>query len=333
MSFATAAAVTLGSSRYEAHAVSVTATLVELPGVSSFEVELPALVALDAAGGDPGALDLDGGEGAETVLTGTIRAFRRGLLSTRVVVADASADLAAYRPAQTYEGQDGKAVVQSLASDAGAGVGSVDVTLALPAYTAHQRRTGAEHVARIARLGGVLASVDGGGALTLRKPGAQADLALRHGRELLELEVSELPDPTLRRVLAGAGPAGSASAPDALREDTEALPSGSPDPGADALWTPTPVLRTPGAAAAASQAAEDLAASGARTVHARCTLQPKLRPGLVVELQEVPGELGAGPWVLTSVVHRLDPDTGGETTFSGRSAGAGSGLGGLGGLL
>jgi hypothetical protein len=329
MTLLAAASVRLGSSVFGTHAAAVTVTLADLPGVSRFEVSFPAPVAVEASAGDPGSLELDGGEGAETVLTGKIRGFRRDVGATQVLVADASADLAAYRPATTYDSRDAKAVIEALARDAQADVRSVDLDVALPAYAAHQRRTAAEHVAFLAGLGGAVAGVGSDGALAVRRPAATPDLALRYGRELLEYEVREVPGAPGRRVLVGSGPAGSADAPDALRESKDPLPGDAPKPGADARWTPTLVLRTPAAASTASQSADARAAAAASTVRARCILVPLLRPGLVVEIQDAPDRLSGGPWLLTSVVHRIDLDGGATTTFVGRGAGGSGTAGGL----
>jgi hypothetical protein len=129
--------------------------------------------------------------------------------------------------------------------------------------------------------------------------------------------------------MAGNGPAGSADAPDALRPTTEALPGDAPKPGPEAVWSPAPVLRTPDAALTATKAATATTSAAVTRIQARCFLLPALRPGTVVEVQSLPDELSGGPWLVTRVVHRLKPDTGGLTGFEGVSAGSG----GLGSLL
>src|SRR5581483_8916713 len=118
--------------------------------------------------GDPARLDVDGGEGAETVLVGTVRSVRRGFARTRVVAADASADLCALRSVSTFVGQAGGDVVARLCDEAGVTVGDNDLDLPLAAYAADQRRTVAEHVAYLAGLGGALATVDADNRLALR---------------------------------------------------------------------------------------------------------------------------------------------------------------------
>jgi hypothetical protein len=157
-------------------------------------------------------------------------------------------------------------------------------------------------------------------------------VALRYGRDLTSYHVSERAAPAARLLAVGAGPAGSPDAPDALRPSTTALSGNGPDPGQDAVWRPEPVLRTPAGADTASAAAQSFATAWARRLFARCVLQPALRPGAVLDVQDLPGQ-PAGPWLLTRVTHSFTPP-GGHTTVDGLDAGAAGGsLGALGGLL
>ncbi|HSD77785.1 MAG TPA: hypothetical protein VLA98_10280 [Solirubrobacteraceae bacterium] len=319
------ASATLGTLRYDTHAVAVTVELRALPGVNACTVTLPAGVRFEAAPGDPAAIELDGGEGAETVLTGTVRAVRASLHGIRVVAADGSADLAALRPAATYERQDAGAVIRALASDAGADLGRLDVDLALAAYVADQARTAAQHVAALAELAGALATVDAGGALSVAPAAPAADVALRHGRELLAVEVDDRPAAAAAPVPVGFGPAGTPSAPGALRHTAGALPSGAPAAGPDAVRLPAALLRSPGAATAAGLAATGRQAALGRRLRARAFLLPSLRPGAVLDVQDLPDHLAGGPWLVTAVVHRLAPRAGGTTTLEARAAGGGAG--------
>ncbi len=127
----------------------------------------------------------------------------------------------------------------------------------------------------------------------------------------------------------GNGPAGAADAPEALRQAADILPGGAPASGKEAVWKAVPILRTPAAAQTASQAAERRAASDGSRARASCFLLPSLRPGMVVEVQELPHGISGGPWMLTRISHRLRPGVGGRTIFEGASAGASGGLGSL----
>ena len=240
---------------------------------------LPAKAKLDAAAGDPASLELDGGEGSETILTGKIAWLRRGIVDTQVVASDGGFDLSAMRPAATYQQQSGKDVVRAMASDAGADVGTIDFDFPLAAYVSSQRRTAAEHVAYLADLAGASASFGGDGKLSVAAPSTGTpDLALLYGREILEVHVRERAAPKVKRFRIGGGPAGSSSAPDALRYSLSALPGGADDPGPNAVWDPAAILRIPDAASGASTAADALAASQSQILTCRCFLQPKLRP-------------------------------------------------------
>jgi hypothetical protein len=333
MSLTPAARFVLGNLKYDAHAAEVTATLGLLPCVNRFHVRLPARARLDAAPGDPATLELDGGEGVETVLTGAVAWIRRELLESEVVGADGGAALAALRPAATHEKRSAKDVIRTLAGEARVDVGSIDVDLPLAVYVGHQARTAAEHIAYLADLGGATARLDGEGRLdVMRVPEGPADLALRYGREILGIAERSRPAPSVRRFAIGNGPAGSASAPDALRPGATPLPGDATAPGPGAVWSAHAVLRTPAAALTASRAADTRAAAAAKAIACRCFLLPALRPGTVVEIQDLPAGLSPGPWLITRVQHRLHPVEGGSTAFEARNTSADL-LGGLLGAL
>lgn len=329
MTLAPAAALQLGGKRYESHVHWLRVELAALPAVSSLRARLPLAAPVDALAGDDLVVSLDGGEGAETVLSGTLRAVRRTLREIELVGADASGDLAALRPNATYERQRADAVVQALCRDAGASCGEVTLDLALAAYSAGQGRSGAEHAAALAALAGatLVTSADGellSASLATDRP----TLALRHGRELLAYTVSDAGAALAEIVAVGAGPAGSADAPDALRPTPRELPEGATAAGAHALRRSTAVLRTPAAAGGASSALSAAAVAGATRMGARLWLNPALRPGLVIEVQDLPAGPSGGPWLLTRVVHELSGGTG-QTTIVGIRAGAGVGPAGL----
>ena len=90
------AKITLGDLRYDSHALDLSVTLTVLPGVNSVHVDLPSTTTVSCAPGDSAKVELDGGDGRTTVLTGTVRSIDRGLMRVRVTVADAGADLDAY---------------------------------------------------------------------------------------------------------------------------------------------------------------------------------------------------------------------------------------------
>ena len=341
MSLSLSATFTLGNLKYDVHAVEIIAWLAPLPGVGAFQAVLPRGVDFTAAVGDDGQLELDGGDGSQKVLTGKISASQNDTHGLRVTVSDAGAGLGALRPAATYEKQSAKDVIRALAGDAGVSIGSLDIDLPLAVYVAHQGRTAAEHIASLAVLGGALAVVNADNELDVfPRPGTSPDSALRYGREISQYQVTHAPGLSARRVALGSGPAGSATAPDALRQTLGRLPDSPPDPGVGAVWQPAAILRAPSAAKNASQALESQLSVRAKRLRAVCFLIPALRPGQVIEVQDVPDGLDGGPWLVTAVRHQLRPGSGGRTVFSGVSAGQGeagsllgSALSALGGLL
>jgi hypothetical protein len=313
------AVLTLGTRRYDAHAAAVNVTLPFLPGVGACEALLPQAVVVDAEPGEGAGLELDAGDGAVSVVRGIIAGVSRAARTNRVTIADDGVRLARLRPTTTFQKQSGKDVVRSLASSAGVTAGEIDLELPLAAYVAHARWTGAEHVAYLSELGGAVARIDGEGRLQVSALSTSGgNVALRYGRELLELSISAHPTPPSRRVVIGNGPAGSPDAPDAMRPTADPLPSDAPSPGPVARWSPAPVLRTPSAASSASRAADRRAAAGTNRLGARCVLVPKLRPGHILDIQSIPDDPGGRPWMLTRVTHRIGP-RGAETILDGIS--------------
>jgi hypothetical protein len=340
MSLSPAASLTLANLRYDAHLLELRVALGLLPVLNRAAAILPPSVRFEAAPGDDAVLDVDGGEGSSTVLSGTVRSVRHGLQGITVTLGDAGAMLAALRPAATYEKQNGKDVIRALAGDADAPVGTLSVDLPLAAYVAHQGQTAAEHVAALARLAGGIAHVDAGGALNVVTRPDRPDVALRYGREFLTYATRARQLPPRQLVAAGNGPAGAADAPDALRHSLDPLPSGAPSPGPGALWQAQPVLRTPGAAQTATDALTAETGASRQELLANCFLLPALRPGQVLEVHELPGGPAAGPWLITGVRHVLRPKAGGRTVVSAVAAGdggfgdlLGAALGALGSLF
>lgn len=330
MSLAPSLSVTLGNLRYDTHAVELHACLEMLPRGSSVRVSLPASVRFEGVPGDDASVNLDGGEGVSKLFTGKIREVHRGFGYVRATLADAASDLAAYRPCQTFEKQNAKQVIKTLASDAGATVGDVDVDLDLPAFVAQPGRTAAEHIAELARLCGAIAIVDADGKLQVTaRPSGQPSSALLFGREILDYSSSEIQTTNAQRFAIGFGPAGSGSAPNALRPSLDFLPASAPDGGAGVIRYPSPLLRTPTASESVSTALQTANAARGQRLRARCFLLPSLQPGTVIEVQSLPAGLLDGPWLLTRIMHELRPGTGGFTTIEAESADTSSLLSGL----
>jgi hypothetical protein len=329
--------VTLGNLKYDAHISALSASLTTLPGVNQVRFGLPAGVSIEALPGDAATVELDGGEGSQTVLTGKVQGLSHHFHETEVWLADGGAMLSALHPAATYEKQAADEIVRALGSEAGVDVGEVDLDLPLAVYVAGQERSAAEHIAYLASLGGGVASFNAEGTLDIHQwPSGQADLALLYGREIIACQARQSPPPT-QQVVLGYGPAGAADAPNALRHSLKPLPENAPSPGKDAIWRSVPLLRTPQAVKTASQGLNQALGAASNRVHCQAFLLPQLRPGLVVEIQEAPTPV-EGPWLIQRVSHRISPIGAAMTYFDGVSAGeSGSLLGDLlsaiGGLL
>jgi hypothetical protein len=322
--------VTLGNLRYDSHAVAMEISLGLLPRGGSVDIRLPASTRFEAAAGDDAQLDIDGGEGSARVLTGRVREVVRSPITTIARLYDAGGVLGESRPSATYENQSGGDIVRRLASDVAVSTGRIDLDLDLPAYVAHPRRTAAEHVAELCRLGGSLARITAEGELEIiRRPAGPPEKALRYGREFTAYRTFSSPAVNASRFAMGFGPSGSAATPTALQHTKGALPASASPGGSGVLREAAPMLRTASAADNASKALQEAAAAHTERLQARCFLLPELRPGQVVDVQSLPAGLSGGPWLITRVTHRLAPARGGETILDAHSADTDSLLGEL----
>ena len=336
------AVVTLGNLRYESHAARLGICLGLLPRGGSVDVRLPAGVRFDASPGDDASVDVDGGEGSERVLTGTLRRGRSNAVRHDCAPARCGWRLAELRPSVTFEQRAARDIIRGLASEVGVRVGRIDIDLDLVAYVAHPRLTAAEHIAGLCRLGGSLARVTGEGELeVIPRPAGSPDKALKYGRELTDYRSFRSSTPNVSRFAMGFGPAGSSSSPDAMKHTREALPESASKGGPGVLREAAPMLRTAASASDASKALQEATAARTERLEARCFLLPGMRPGQVFEVQALPEGFAGGPWLVTRVTHQLEADSGGTTWLEAESAHAesllgqlaGAALSALGGLL
>ena len=331
MTLTTAAIATLGRLQYTTQIIWARAQLVLLPATNVLELGIAAGVEVSAAPGDEAEVELDGGDGAATVMTGTVSAVRRGTRETVVTVVDGGVALARLRPYQTFEGLGAAQVMSKLADAVGVETGSLLALGQTAAFVAQPRRTGAEQVAHLADLSGAVAGIDGDGKLAVSLwPIGLPTVAMRADREFLSLRTSVLaPLPAFAAV--GSGGAGVALAPDAWVPSTTALTT-SADASAELTWRSDPVLRAQVDVTLAQQGLDQRRAAAGSTMQAECWLQPARRPGDVVQLQETDGQ--EGPWLLTHVIHELSCGGARSTLRAvGVGASAGSLLDAVGGLL
>lgn len=336
MSLVTAATFTAGQLQYTVQIRAVEVELTTLPGSNRAEVSIAAGVNVEAVPGDEAELELDGGDGAATVITGVVDHVERHPTSTVVSVVDGGAAMARVRPQETYSGMLFAQVISALAQLAGVGTNLVTATTQTAAYVADPRRTASEHVASLAALAGSVATIDGSGKLSVMPwPTGLPTAAMRLDREFLSISTTNQA-PQHEFALVGGGGAAMAAAPDAWVMNTEPL-TNADDPDESRTWLSQRVLRTTADVDAANRGLEARRASATMQLRALCWLQPGRRPGDIIEIQETQAPNQGGPWLITGVHHHLSP-TRSTSALSGVSAGDTTSLmgsigGAIGGLL
>jgi hypothetical protein len=313
--------LTLGTQLWTEQALGLTVRLDPAPLLNVLDVRLPAAAPVDAAPGDDVSLLLDGGEGESAVFSGRIDSIRRDVGELAVRALDAGGTLAAFRPAATFEQVTAGTLIKSLCAEVGVATGDLEDGPALAYYAADPGRTALDHVARLAAWSGALARVSAENVLDASIIAAgEPELALRYGRELLAVEHLEA-EPPPPVVVAGEAGAGSASAPEALRPTSDFFAGSRPDgPSAEAVWRFEPALRAAAAAQTAAAALGRERSTAQRRAHLEAFLLPALRPGTVLEIQDLPEGFGGGPVWLDRVRHVVKPG-GARTTARFRPGG------------
>ncbi len=299
----------LGSQRFTEQAIEIVATLDVAPVVDALVAIFPAAVPLSAAVGDPAHLTLGNGESEKDIFTGTIEAIHRGFDHVRVRALNASGTLARVRPAATYEKTSAGEVARKLCGEAGVDAGDIDDGVDLAFYAADPSRSAYEHVARVAGWSGAIGCVSADGALDMRVLDAgAADLGLRYGRELVAIDQQARPVAIEAFVVAGESGAGSTSVPEALRPTSDFFGGNRPDgPSATSRWSSSAALRTAAAAASAGAALRRSYGASRLCGSFEAFLLPQLRPGVVVDLQDLPDGFANDLVWLRRVRHAIGP--------------------------
>jgi hypothetical protein len=330
------ASLTAGNLRYDTHGASVVVRRGMLPIVDRMEYRLPRGVRLEAEPGDDLQLDLDGGEGAETVFTGTVTGVGHDLLGARIVGHNGGASLAAFRPSDSFEDLSVGDVVRQLCADVGVAAQVADgPTLARCVLNA--RSTALDEVTRLLHLAAQTASFDGSGRLIGFEDEPGEERALRYGREVVAADVSGPAPDAATRVVTGEG-AGDPGASNALWPVSDFWAGGAPAPGVDTRLRTAHEIRTTDDADTAGAAWSARHAAAQTPIRLRCWLLPAIAPNDLLHVQEAPEDLGALDVRVRQVVHRIDPSNGATTDVWGFDDGAGqdmlgSLLGAIGGLL
>lgn len=329
--------LTIAEQRWSRQAIAIDLRLAAGPQFDRLTAYLPAAAPIEAAPDDPVILSLDGGEGAETVFTGVVATIRRGLEQTKVTAAGALGQLARYRPATTFENVSAGTVIRNLAGDAGVATADIAEGVMLRFYVADPSRNAAEHASRLAAWSGAMLTGTADGSIAATVVNAtQAEVALRYGREVTGFAVEEAAEPD-RITVAGESGVGDCGSPDSLRLSADFFAGNRPEgPSLHNQWAWDPALRTTAAAAAAGAAFGRGLAAGRRSARLDALLLPRLRPGTVIELRDLPEGLAPGPYWLQAVRHRIGPAgavTGARLMQGGDSFDPRALLGALGGML
>jgi hypothetical protein len=246
------------------------------------------------------ALGFDGEP--EDVFTGTAVRVERRPEGAWVECFAPSWKLAQRRAAQAWVGQGATQIVNEMLGDAGVDAGIVGADLDVAVFHADDRRSRWAHLVRLAQLAGCDVTSTPVGALDVRPPKTgPASATLRRGAELIAWRAAAVePAPTLPPV----GPAGAAS--EAGAEQWH-LPLASPageTPEREAFVTGS--LRDRNSVRSAGQARADAAARRTVQGEALCWGQPRLRPGDLITLADLPdGDIDAR---VTAVTQVLDAD-------------------------
>ena len=302
MSLTPTGSAQLGNLRYESQLLGVWCHLGLLPAVNRARVVLPADVRFAAGPGDPAELILDGGDGAgsgssATVLTGQVLTVRRSHRTIEAVIGDAGRQLATSRPALTFTGQDGAAVIRALAGGAGADVSDAgpDLPLAVlrrpPGPDRGRARRGPGRAGR-RRSPSSRPTVAWPSA---RCPPARPTWPCSGAASWSGYEVHHSPPGRPSRSRSGSARPARPVNRGCCGPATTPSPTGPPSPGPDALWEPSPVLRVPAAVRTANEAAAARSAASGTRLIATCFLLPAVRAGAVVEVQQVPDGSTAAP--------------------------------------
>jgi hypothetical protein len=169
-----------------------------------------------------------------------------------------------------------------------------------------------------------------------------ADIALRYGRELLSINSTAYSRPIESFTVAGQSGAGDTGSADALRTTSDFFAGKPPEaPSLTSRWRTEPALRTVTAAARAASAMQRTYKSAGQRGSLDAFLQPQLKPGSILEIQDLPDGLPKGPLFVYSVRHHLQFEGGAVTHARFMQGGdafdplalLGSLLGAIGGLL
>jgi hypothetical protein len=326
-----AASLTLGDLRYDTHAVALRLSRRKLPATDRLDVLLPAGVRFEAVPGDPVLLDLDGGEGAELVFTGVLHAVQRRLDGISITARGPAHALAQTRPVLALEAISTGDAIRALCDAAGVATGTIEDGPRLALYALDGRATALSEIARLGALSGLGAAFDGEGALHVTPfGGPEAEIAIKHGREIIEAEIIQALDDAPAPFVAGEG-ADEAGKPRARLLAQAFNPGAAPE---NARRFAHPELRSTDDTRAAAAAITHARSRAAQRVRLVTFLLPLAAPGMRIETQDMPDSLPLAEMRVEQVTHLLLADGAATTTLTGTAVtGASPGLAELLGAL
>ncbi|MGC4084800.1 MAG: hypothetical protein QM736_22480 [Vicinamibacterales bacterium] len=298
--------VRMGSQEWTEQLLEIRVQLAAGPSVDAAMVVLPATPAFTAQPGDAALVTLDSGERREVVFAGAIDRIRRTPATIVVSLINAGGLMARVHPAATFEQITAGKLVRELCTEAKVDPGDIDDGVSLPFYVADPARTGWQHVTRVAGWGGALVSVSTENKVdSVVVDAARASHALRFGRELLAYAFDANRSYIDTFATAGESGVGDASDEKVLRTTADFFGGNRPSgPGPGSSWLSAPALRTAEAAATASAARKRIYDATRDVGQFTAFLLPHLRPGTVIEVQDLP-EIPVAPYWVQRVEHTL----------------------------
>lgn len=252
-------------------------------------------------------VELDAGDGAQTVFTGSVEQIDRRADALWIAAGDELAKLARAEVEAAYEEVSAGFIIKDLIDQAGAEAGEVEDGPTFPSYVVHRGPRALRHIQRLAELIGAELGSDAEGKVHVRRPQppASADHRLVWGEDLLCVELQASPATTDSYVVWGEGAAGSSGSDrghwlptdlSGVTGDAQIVPGATP--GATGSVSPGsgPLARTViDGAVRSAETASELAQARAQLVALRpvlgqvlCLGRPDIQPGQWIELSGLP---------------------------------------------
>lgn len=322
----------IADSLYE-HATRVRLRRGLLPIVDRLEAVLPAGTEFEAALGDDVILELDGGEGASTVFTGRLSAVQHGLRSLRVCAHGFALTLARARPAGAFEKLSVQELFERLTEDLEVDLSIRDADMPTALFVCEGRASALESVVRLCTMAGLQAAFDGEGTLQIGPDGPGEALALRYGRELIDVSAGAwLEDPNTFTIAGEGG--GAPDSDQSLWVAKDFFAGSGTAAGTGIRWRSEALVREVGDARSAGESwTEDLRRREG-PIRMTCWLLPQVAPGSTIEVQDLPEHMPLPTCMVRQVIHEIDPRLGARSQIWANVNDVGGGLAGaLGGLF